>query len=327
LTGEAEGGADRLLQFAGEFIGGISHHKDLRTEILAEAFRAEFGLTQFPLYEELVHTCNAVGIHVSSLPPVAPMEGVNVWADGQSPLIKIREAMARARAETTICHELREVLENAFKRVKPSYLGLNTHDNRAMNPESDQFAGYLLMQSEAARAGLSINGFDVASFAAAAGRSLPSVVLRAQTLFPASWSQPAPVAGLWLYEAPWESVISGRVTATDLQLSQVARLNGFSTDKKKNAVGAFVFPKQDGRGDDAEIVGEAVAKRLPVARALQGFDMFGDRDFLLVAEPSFVRGGLWRVLVTAVRNDCLPLVEPWLHRLEIQSASVTYQKV
>jgi hypothetical protein len=76
----------------------------------------------------------------------------------------LRETLPQARAETTFCHELREVLENAFKRVKPSYRGLDTHNNAVMNPKSDHFAAHLLMGSEASRDCRSA-GYDFIRFA------------------------------------------------------------------------------------------------------------------------------------------------------------------
>ena len=64
------------------------------------------------------------------------------------------------RAETTLCHEIREVVENVFRRENPAYVGLDTRDNKTMNPESDHFASCLLMQAEASRDAPQANGFD-----------------------------------------------------------------------------------------------------------------------------------------------------------------------
>ena len=48
---------------------------------------------------------------------------------------------------------------------------------------------------------------------------------------------------------------------------------------------------------------------------MPGFDIFGDLDFFVAAEPLFFRNAAPRVLLTAVRLDTLVQVKPWLSRI------------
>jgi hypothetical protein len=54
------------------------------------------------------------------------------------------------------------------------------------------------------------------------------VIERARTLFPSTWTGPAPVGGLWLFDAPWEEVRAGTAQPADLIAINIARLKGFS---------------------------------------------------------------------------------------------------
>ena len=167
--------AERLLAFAEDQIGGTFSHQDVRTRDLADAFRYAFGLGAFPRLPALLTACKQAGIVIEWMPPGWELEGFNAWPEDGQPYILIRSGMSDARTETTLCHEVREVLENAFKRVNPLYDGLDTHDNPRMNPESDEFAANLLMESAATRFWLEGSGFDYAEFARLSGRSIASV--------------------------------------------------------------------------------------------------------------------------------------------------------
>jgi hypothetical protein len=52
-----------------------------------------------------------------------------------------------------------------------------------------------------------------------------------------------------------------------------------------------------------------------VVRDLDCFDLFDEHNYVLVVEPLFMGNAPWRVLVMAVRRDCLARVASWLERL------------
>ncbi len=58
---------------------------------------------------------------------------------------------------------------------------------------------------------------------------------------------------------------------------------------------------------------------------LAGFDLFREHDFRAFVEPLFFRGAPWQVLLTAVRTDCLHLVEPWRRRLAPAAIAPLFQ--
>jgi hypothetical protein len=319
-----------LEDFARNFLRDINHHGDVRTEHLAEAFREYFGLPPLPSLADLYGLCRRLGVEVGTLPPgPSGLLAVNVWYDSQGPAILMEQELTTKRAETTLGHELREVLENAFKLVKPSYVGLDTRDNKKMDPESECFAGCLLMQAQASRERLHQLGYDVATFSMETGRSLPSVILRAQQLFP-SGSESSPVAGMWLFEAPWGKVRDGSGTADSLKLRYRAHLSGFSIDKGGSAsskLAHLVFPSRSAAAGDFRLSLQCLADRRPVVASVSGFDLFGQHDYLVAAEPFFAVGVPWRVLMTAVRRDCEHLVAPYIRRLGVRMEARTYQSV
>ena len=297
----------------------IRRHDDIRTEQLAEAFRQIYHLPPFPTLDELRELCERLEIPVDRLPTGSPdLPGANTWHQGGGAAIYLSQDLSRQRAETTICHELREVLENTFKWSKPFYSGLDTADNRRMHQESEHFAGCLLMQARATRERLRENGYDFAEFAREKDRSLPSVILRAQGLYPAGAEEPGPVSGVWLFEAPWERVRQGTATLDLMSLRYRSHLNGFSMNKTGSAeaqLARFAFPRKGMTASELPAVQDAFDSGRPVVHQVAGFDMFGERNFILAAEPFVVGETPWRVLVTAVRTDFSNAVQPWLRRL------------
>src|SRR5688572_7003175 len=110
-----------LEDFVGAYIRGIGHHRDVHTEHLAEALRTYFSLPTFPTLADLNNLCKRLGVPVKRLPAGVPMEGVNIWAGAAGPEIYVRDDLKIMRLETTLCHEIREVIEQAFKKANPAY--------------------------------------------------------------------------------------------------------------------------------------------------------------------------------------------------------------
>ena len=216
-----------LEDFAQDYLQDKDHHSEIRTEDLAESFRAFCGLPPFPTLDDLVRACERLGIALDKLPAVTKLSGANTWSAGSGHSIFLRSDVNVAHAESTLSHEMREVIEQTFRRVKPRYVGLETHDNRSMNPRSDHFAGCLLMPRELTKARLRELGYDVVTFSYEVGRSLSSVIVRAQEIYAAS--QPTGiVGGLWLFQMPWTDSLPDVVPAAKMTLAYKAHLSGFS---------------------------------------------------------------------------------------------------
>jgi len=320
-----------VRQFARSYVRGITHHRQVHTEHLAEAIRGFGGLSSFPTLRELQAFCVRFGISLKSLPRVAEgMDGLNLWVASAGPEIYLRDDLKQMRAETTICHEIREVIENAFKLENAGYEGLDTSDNKVMNPESDHFASCLLMQADASKKHLTALGFDLLRFSRETGRSLPSVVLRLQNLYSVSSGEKKPAAGIWLFEAPWPLVQAGTATPSTMAAKYSAQLCGFSMRKggpPEALVARGSFPAKNSKLMDFAIGALAVQKRAAMMADLSGFDLFLEHNYHVVAEPILTRHGPWRLLAVAVRNDGLPLFNPWLQRLSIATKFGDYQSV
>lgn len=314
MTTETTPVASRLENFAREYLAPFSHHAQIRSEHLAEAFRSAFGLPDFPTETYLLRLCEEIAVEVGTLPfRVDGLRGLNERYADRPARILLAPNLASRLVETTIPHELREVIENMFWYVDSSYVGLDTNDNATMNPVSDRFAGYLLMPTEPSRALMAAGGYDLLEFSRRTGRSLSSVLLRARQLFAADSRAGGPVMGAWLFEADWDLVTRGSVAAPDLLLRHSVALSGFSQARGRRE--AEVFPRRPSNAGAYQILQFALDARATTARRIVGFDLFPDRDYFVVAEPELRFNGPWRVLLTAVRHDCIPLVTPWLRRL------------
>jgi len=226
-----------------------------------------------------------------------------------------------------LCHELCEVIEQTFGRVRPDYLGLETHDNRTVNPRSNHFAGCLLMQRDATKTRLEALGYDVVLFANEVGRSLASVILRTQKLYSAH-QPPGFVGGIWLFEAPWTGA-RVQVVPTGMKLAYRAHLSGLSihSPKKKGPSHLLreVFPKQGSTVADFDVTTRAFTSHRPVIALVEGFDLFRQQDYLVAAEPMVSGGVAWRILMTAVRSDYVEQVTPWTDRLDAPWEVGAYQ--
>lgn len=318
-----------LDEFARQFIAGKTSHEHVRTEELAEAFRRYMLLPPFPTIRELLRVCGNLRIKVERLP--LPMEGsgINVWSRANGHEIYVDDEISLRRAEHTICHELREVLEQTFCRVSPAYQGLDTHDNKRMNPESDHFAACLLMQAEASRDLFRDLGYDVVSFAEQSGRSLSSVIQRAQELFSAKQDE-GPTAGIWLFSLPWDERKAGAgVAVANLRVSHLAHLRGFSIGKPRRGMPQPIreaFPRRGSCAAQFEATLAAFRRCRPFVMEADGFDLFGEHDFIVLAEPLISRNVPWQILMAAVRRDCEPQVRPWLARLGRQAELASFQR-
>jgi Zn-dependent peptidase ImmA (M78 family) len=319
-----------LEDFAQEFLRDRNHHEQVQTEELAEAFRRWCRLSPFPSLYDLQDLCRRAGVKVADMPISASgLPGANTWTREDGHSIFLGRNLPMRYVETTLCHELREVIEQTFARVKPSYVGLITHNNREMHAKSERFAGALLMQAEASRARLRHLGYDFAVFAKEKGRSLPSVVVRAQELFSAKFGDGF-VGGLWLFELPWSPEVPDLTYASSLRVVQRAHLRGFSLKKNgrgRPQVARSAFPDRESTAQEFESTQAAFKRRRSALVRAGGFDMFQEQDYLVGAEP-FVRDGVpWRILMTAVRWDCVELVSPWLRRLNVALSVHTYQAI
>ena len=182
-----------------------------------------------------------------------------------------------------------------------------------MNATSDRFAGYLLMKTKESDTLLRELGFDLVEFGRQARRSLPSVVMRTRYLYSTKSPLPAPVMGVWLFEAPWELVEAGTATVKELSVSLSAKLSGFT--QRNGSTTHHVFPLNRARASDFSLVARAGRDRRPYSARITAIGLNDDFDYLAVAEPLFSRGRFWRVLVAAIRADGLPATTEWLNRL------------
>lgn len=316
--------ATPLDRLASDFLASTALGDSINDEDLADFLRDRFQLGPFPRDRELLGLLKELGIAIGPLKGGTSLHGANFFHPATGPVIRIREEINRARYETTICHELREVLENAFRRVDPCYSGTTTHDNKSMNPRSDRFAGALLMAAQDSRDLLAALGFDPIAFTVRTGRSLSSVLYRMQSLFPAGCPFPAPVAGFWLYEPPFEEM--GDV-GTPLQLAarHLVPLNGFSTARAKarSAAVAHVLPARLSTVANSPDALMAATSGRPICRTLPALDLFGEETYVLIVEPVLRTSRISKVLLAAVRKDGICLVEPWLSRLEVVEALKT----
>lgn len=304
---------NRLDLFAAEFVRDITSYRQVRSEALAEAVRAEFGLPGLPSLDDLRELCTELGIPIwkaTALPD--GVVGFN-FSYGNDASIHLASDLNPAMAETTLCHELREVIENAFARVKPSYEARPTHDNRAMNDASDRFGGYLLMEGDAAHSLMAQLGYDLFEFSARTGRSLPSVLLRMQKLYSSKSTRAAPTMGAWLFDAPREAVAPSSRTADDIEVRFTAKLGGFS--QRSGSPESQVFPRAGSNAAQFHLTRRAVSTGRSACSRVSGLGLTPGSDYVVVAEPRSARGAVSRILVTAVRADCLGEVAPWRRRI------------
>src|SRR4051794_28010365 len=113
-----------LDEFAAEFIRDIADHSRVRSEALAEALRTRFALPSFPTIDDLRRLCLELGIPLWHLPEgITDTEAAN-FSVGSDVAILVSKDLRGPRLESTLAHEIREAIENAFQRVEPGYDGL-----------------------------------------------------------------------------------------------------------------------------------------------------------------------------------------------------------
>jgi hypothetical protein len=113
-----------------------------------------------------------------------------------------------------------------------------------------------------------------------------------------------------------------------MRLAHKAHLSGFSIQslkKGQRSPHAIFFPRKGSSVANFDITLRAFRTRKPVIALVEGFDLFPDRNFLVAAEPIVSGGVPWRVMMTAVRNDFVELVEPWTTRLAVPWEVGAYQ--
>ena len=315
--------------FAAAYVREMDDPAVISEEDLADAFRQYFNLSLFPSLNELVAVCKRLHITLRRLPPEVPLTGLNTWHPEHGHEIHLRDDGVLARLEHTLSHELREVIEQALGRAWGRYIAIDTSDNRLMNPRSDRFAACLLLDSVATRGRLAQLGFDLVAFAQEKGRSLSSVVLRAQEIYPAK-QPPGIVGGVWLFQANWQPTSEDPVCLTDLRLRYKAHLCGFSLSKSSrrpaDRVAREIFPRGDCSADQFEVAARAWLLRKPAIAAIGGFDLFSAHNFIALAEPIMTRGIMRSLLMIAVRREFQRRIEPLLSRLGLEAGPEFFQR-
>ena len=321
----AQGRLLLLDDFAYAFLSDKRHYSEVRADDLADEFRTFFNLPLFPSIADLTQLCGRLGIPIKPLPAgLGDVSGLNTWSEREGHEIFLSESVTLVHYQHTLCHELREVLEQTFARTHPNYTAMNTHDNKIMNPASDRFAACLLMAGEASRGILREMGFDVVRFASEKVRSLASVIMRTQELF--SITEPySIVGGVWLFERDWDQRDTPGIAMHDMRLQHRAHLGGFSVDKRGPAharAARGAFPTKGSRVDGFEQTTRAFGTRRPYLMRLGGFDLFHEQDYIVGAEP-LMRGPLpMRIVMTAVQTKYERVVAPWMERLSVDTTQI-----
>ena len=174
----------RLQTFAAAVVWGKSHYAEIDPDDVAVQLAAEFQLPTFPQFADLVRVCQELGVAVERFRVATPgLDGAHTWHAEGAPVIYLSPDLPLVRQESTLLHELREVLEEAFKAANPAYVGLDPRHNARMNPVSDRFAAAVLMPKDVVRDELQALGFDLPFFARRYNRSLSSVLVRFDELF------------------------------------------------------------------------------------------------------------------------------------------------
>jgi len=305
--------APLIERFAAEFLETLNVGESAGEEALAEFTRARFELGPFPRDADLHRVLRELGVRTAALPDRAPMDGANYSHPDAGTAIHLRDDLPRARFETTLAHELREVIENAFRQVDRDYPAIPTNDNKRMNPHSDRFASVLLMQKEASQRLFETLGYDPITFASQTGRSLSSVIVRMQTLFPKGCGLAAPIAGYWLYEPPLRT--TRRASVSELVVRQIALLNGFSLARARPESRALaeLLPMRHASVFRSPDACEAIRSGHAQMRTLPVLDRFGE-SHVVFAEPVTHGSVATKVLLAAIHFDCLPLVTRWFER-------------
>ncbi len=329
-------GVALLLEFARIYLQlrDIAQYEQVDEEDLAESVREWFDLPAFPKLYQLQKLCHRLGIRISEMPlreggPAA----TNGWYEETTPIIKYQPD---ARAEHSVGHGVREIIEIAFKRAVPDYLGIETSDNDVMNPRSDRFAAALLMSKEPTKQRLQELGFDLVQFSAETDRPLSATLTRCQTVF--ENANDKPVAAFWLFESPWSHKPADRAVPRDFRVVSSARTDGFTPAVRLGRALSGTWttvPKWTDSGSKHWLVAEAVEHRQVRADFYEGANVLGDQGYVVAVEPILVNYRLLKTaagkrgrvdvtrrvprqaVMTAVRLDCKDSVRPWLERIKL----------
>ncbi len=329
-------GVALLIEFASLYLRlrDIAHFDQVDEEDLAESVREWFILPEFPRLYQLQKLCRSLGIRLSEMPLREDgAAATNGWYEDSTPVIKYQPD---DRAEHSVGHELREIIEIAFKRAAPDYVGIDTSENDLMNPRSDRFAACLLMSKEPTRQLLKQLGFDLVQFSAETDRPLSAAVTRCQTVFADAGD--SPVAAFWLFESPWSHKPAYRATPHDFRVVSSARINGFTPSVRLGRALSGVWataPRWTDFGSQHRLVAEAVEGGQVRADFYEGANPLGDQGYVFAVEPILLKYRLLKTaagkrgridvtrrvprqaVMTAVRLDGKDCVRPWLERLDL----------
>ncbi len=306
-----------LYAFAERYIGPFDHFSQIDAEHLAKAVRRAFNLPLLPSPPDLECLIAHLGIGIARerFRATVSFPGANDWPSDGRPMIHLRDGVEGPFASMTFGHELREILENAFRRVKPTYVGLDTWDNAAMHRESERFAAALLMPASTMRSLLLRTGFDAARIAHDTGRSLSSVILRIEEVAARSANADAVNIGFWLYEAPWVEAGDRAIVATDVAMKVCAGIGECTRWFRRSGLAPAFVPTRGSRAIDHWLVAEAV-QHGAVAVAEPDAWIGHPRDFILIAEPLSMAMPSRKVLLTAIDREAVDYAGPWLLRFE-----------
>jgi hypothetical protein len=314
-----------LETFAGEFGRDLRHHLEVNEEEVAGAFRQFVKLAPFPNEAALRSACRTMGIQVGFFPDSnTTLRAANVWHRGDAPRIYLNRNLRGGAIDRLLGHELRELIEDAFKRTNSRYEGLDTRDNFLMNPVSERFVDSLLLPARSSVLLLRELDFDPIVFSRVTSRPLPSVLVRMEQLLCRRRADGCPRAGFWLFEAPWPLVCSGKSRVLDLSAKYWAILNGFP-QRQGGPLDKYLqyalLPFQGRPIGDLEFLSRSLQAARPLCEDFHGFAAAG-YDCTFIGEPCYFNGRPWRMLVCVVLQPDTYMLNGWLDRLGMRLRNV-----
>jgi hypothetical protein len=128
-------GADSLLAFCQESVSRYLGNWPPGEEVLAREFVSRFSLHRYPRLEDLMSFCSNLGIEASISTLPQELRGLNGCYGDRKTIVICEEERFPGTKEHTLFHELREILEYAFRD-----LGFPTETDGQMEVRAERFA-------------------------------------------------------------------------------------------------------------------------------------------------------------------------------------------
>ena len=306
-----------LQEFCNYMMEKYIHPNKMHSEIIAGEFRKYFNLPKFIILEDLLKLSIVLGIKdVFEITfPNRKLRGFHHKYDCKEYELYYRKGDWEGSKEHTFLHEVREMIDELFAHICPTYEKL---EHNQLESLSNEFAASVLMPSKEFINDMYETGFDLMELRKKYLRSYSSTLIRMNRVLQ---GYQCFVGVLYEDVNPIEYLDKDFLKQLEgipqpLETTYVVKTPRIWSGKHRGRILWHNLPRKGKFFEIGSIADSVVSFGQSVYREkASGFDLYGYDDFSIIARPVHWSKGLAKIAVIAVPYDNRHLLKNQIDRI------------